>query len=91
MGALSRGHAVVTITVEIEGCNISETTTLVAYSPLKVCCFSLCVCVCVFVSVHNCMCVCMICGKCHVCIKGDLSALWWLFIKIMNCLGVAED
>uniref|UniRef100_A0A9J8ASA8 Uncharacterized protein n=1 Tax=Cyprinus carpio carpio TaxID=630221 RepID=A0A9J8ASA8_CYPCA len=35
MGALSRGHAVVTITVEIEGCNISETTTLVAYSPLK--------------------------------------------------------
>ncbi|XP_026140862.1 nuclear pore membrane glycoprotein 210-like isoform X2 [Carassius auratus] len=35
MEALSRGHAVVTITVELEGCNISETTTLVAYSPLK--------------------------------------------------------
>ncbi|XP_016387758.1 nuclear pore membrane glycoprotein 210-like [Sinocyclocheilus rhinocerous] len=35
MEALSWGHTVVTITVETEGCNISETTTLVAYSPLK--------------------------------------------------------
>jgi len=60
MEALSQGHAVVTITVVTEACNISETTTLVAYSPLKVCC--LCVCVCAR----------MICGKCHVCIKGDL-------------------
>ncbi len=83
MEALSWGHAVVTITVETEGCNISEMTTLVAYSPLKVCCSRVCVCACVRER--------MICGKCHVCIKGDLSALWWLFIKIMNCLGVAED
>ncbi|RXN05465.1 nuclear pore membrane glycoprotein 210-like [Labeo rohita] len=35
MEAVSQGHAVVTITVETEGCSISETTTLVAYSPLK--------------------------------------------------------
>ncbi|KAF4103256.1 hypothetical protein G5714_016139 [Onychostoma macrolepis] len=35
MEALSWGHAVVTFTVETEGCNISETKTLVAYSPLK--------------------------------------------------------
>ncbi|KAK7157646.1 hypothetical protein R3I93_008974 [Phoxinus phoxinus] len=35
MEALSQGHAVVTITVVTEACNISETTTLVAYSPLK--------------------------------------------------------
>ncbi|XP_067305787.1 nuclear pore membrane glycoprotein 210-like [Pseudorasbora parva] len=35
MEALSQGHTVVTITVVTEACNISETTTLVAYSPLK--------------------------------------------------------
>lgn len=79
MEALSQGHTVVTITVVTEACNISETTSLVAYSPLKVRC------------VRVCVCARMICGKCHVCIKGDLSALWWLFIKIMNCLDVAED
>ncbi len=45
MEALSRGHAVVTITVETEGCNISKTKTLVAYSPLKVCCSSVRACV----------------------------------------------
>lgn len=89
MEALSQGHAVVTITVETEGCNISETTTLVAYSPLKVWCS--CVRACVCNSMCATVCVRMICGKCHVCIKGDLSALWWLFIKIINCLGVAED
>ncbi|XP_051577817.1 nuclear pore membrane glycoprotein 210-like [Myxocyprinus asiaticus] len=33
--ALSSGHAVVTISVETEACSISETTRLVAYSPLK--------------------------------------------------------
>ncbi|KAL1259420.1 hypothetical protein QQF64_009997 [Cirrhinus molitorella] len=35
MEAVSQGHAVVTVTVEAEGCSIGETTTLVAYSPLK--------------------------------------------------------
>nr|XP_055065920.1 nuclear pore membrane glycoprotein 210-like isoform X1 [Misgurnus anguillicaudatus] len=33
--AISQGYAVVTITVETERCNISEKTSLVAYSPLK--------------------------------------------------------